>query len=102
MPLGVSYVGLSSQTACFAFVHPSPCEERTSVCSVTGSPAISDNITPESTVLARTHQCVRRSDGPEAPCELTFEYWQDAKAEEKQAIQRLRQLIIQEVKNDCF
>jgi hypothetical protein len=53
-------------------------------------------------VLARTHQCVRRSDGPEAPCELTFEYWQDANAEERQAIQRLRQLIIQEVKNDCF
>ena len=30
------------------------------------------------------------------------QYWQDAKAQEKQAIQRLRQLIIQEVKNDCF
>lgn len=29
-------------------------------------------------------------------------FWQDAKAQEKQAIQRLRQLIVQEVRSGCF
>ena len=28
--------------------------------------------------------------------------WRDAKAQEQQAIQRLKQLIKQEVRNDCF
>ena len=30
------------------------------------------------------------------------QFWQDAKAQEKQAIQRLKELIIQEVRNNCF
>ena len=30
------------------------------------------------------------------------QFWCDAKAQEKQAIQRLKELIVQEVRNDCF
>jgi hypothetical protein len=30
------------------------------------------------------------------------QFWCDAKAMEKQAIQRIRELIAQEVRNDCF
>ena len=30
------------------------------------------------------------------------QFWRDTKAQEKQAIQRLKELIIQEVRNDCF
>ena len=30
------------------------------------------------------------------------QFWQDAKAQEKQAIQRLKELVIQEVRNGCF
>jgi hypothetical protein len=30
------------------------------------------------------------------------QFWCDAKAREQQAIQRIRQLIAQEVRNDCF
>ena len=30
------------------------------------------------------------------------QFWRDAKAMEQQAIQRLKELIAQEVRNDCF
>lgn len=30
------------------------------------------------------------------------QFWRDAKAQEQQAICRLKELIIQEVRNDCF
>jgi hypothetical protein len=30
------------------------------------------------------------------------QFWRDAKAQEQQAIQRLKQLIKHEVRNDCF